>query len=236
MRGARRLVSASALLVGLGVAGFVLAQNKTVPPPAPVLPTPPAANAPAPPPTVTTTVPNTPAAKALADAVTPEEGAIPPKAETAKPVIKAEAPAPAPKAPVEPLKRARYTSAVLQAVDKITAETLRFETKVGEPVRYKGLILTVRSCETTAADETAPDSIAFLDVQSQPLNSPGHAAAPPRQVFRGWMFASSPALHPFEHPIYDVWLVACRTAAPVVVAPAAVKTPAVPPKASAKRS
>ena len=121
-------------------------------------------------------------------------------------------------------------------MDKITAETLRFEAKVGEPVRYKGLVLTVRACETTAADETAPDNIAYLEVQSQPLNSPGHAAAPPRQVFRGWMFANSPALHPFEHPIYDVWLIACRTAAPSVVAPASGRSrPPYRPSASAKR-
>jgi hypothetical protein len=34
-------------------------------------------------------------------------------------------------------------------------------------------------------------------------------------VFRGWMFASSPGLHPVEHPLYDVWLIACKTPAPV---------------------
>ncbi len=227
---------------GLGLmalAGLVAAQeaNKTAPvaKPAPAAPaaTTPATVAPATPPVVTTAVPNTPAAKALANAVTPEEGPPPPKTE-AKPVVKAEPPPP--EKPPEPLKRARYTSAVMQAVDKITAETLRFETKVGEPVRFKGLILTVRSCETSAADEADNDNIAYLDVQSQPISTPGHAAAPPRQVFRGWMFANSPGLHPFEHPIYDVWLIACKTTAPVVVAPAAPKVPAAAAKAPAKRT
>jgi hypothetical protein len=231
MRRARAIVGVAGLLIGLGAGGLVLAQNKTAPAATPSAP--PVSPDAAP---VTTAVPNTPAGKALANAVTPEEGAVPPKADTVKPTIKAEAPPPAPKTPGEPMKRARFTSAVLQAVDKITAETLRFETKVNEPVRFKGLILTVRSCETTAPDETVPDNIAFLEVQSQPLNSPGHAAAAPRQVFRGWMFASSPALHPFEHPIYDVWLVACKTAAPVVTAPAAPKSPAAPAKAAAKRT
>lgn len=232
---------------GLGLmalAGLVAAQeaNKTAPASpaaaankaAPAVSPSPAAT-PAAPPVVTTTVPNTPAAKALANAVTPEEGPPPPKTE-AKPVVKAEAPPPAPAKPAEPLKRARYTAAVMQAVDKITAETLRFETKVGEPVRFKGLILTVRSCETSAADEPDNDNIAYLDVQSQPISTPGHAAAPPRQVFRGWMFANSPGLHPFEHPIYDVWLIACKTTAPVVPPPAAPKAPATPAKAPAKRT
>jgi hypothetical protein len=110
------------------------------------------------------------------------------------------------------MKRPRFDTAILQGVDKITAETLRFEAKVGAPVRYKGLILTVRACETTAADEDISDSVAYLDVQSQPEVLPGRVAAPPRQVFKGWMFASSPTLHPLEHPIYDLWLVACKTA------------------------
>ncbi len=30
-------------------------------------------------------------------------------------------------------------------------------------------------------------------------------------VFSGWMFASSPALNPLEHPVYDVWVIDCQT-------------------------
>ena len=129
--------------------------------------------------------------------------------------VKPAAPKPVetPKPPPEPLKRPRYDTAILQGVDKITAETLRFEAKVGAPVRYKGLILTVRSCESAAADENITDNIAYVDVQSQPEVLPGRVAAPPRQVFKGWMFASSPTLHAFEHPVYDLWLVACKTSA-----------------------
>ena len=28
-------------------------------------------------------------------------------------------------------------------------------------------------------------------------------------VFNGWMFSSSPSLTPFDHPVYDIWLVQC---------------------------
>ena len=28
-------------------------------------------------------------------------------------------------------------------------------------------------------------------------------------AFNGWMFSSSPSLTPFDHPVYDVWLVSC---------------------------
>jgi hypothetical protein len=32
-------------------------------------------------------------------------------------------------------------------------------------------------------------------------------------IFRGWMFASSPALNGLEHPVYDVWVIDCTTRA-----------------------
>ena len=28
-------------------------------------------------------------------------------------------------------------------------------------------------------------------------------------VFNGWMFSSSPSIVPFDHPVYDIWLVGC---------------------------
>ncbi|WP_425407832.1 DUF2155 domain-containing protein [Hyphococcus sp.] len=30
-------------------------------------------------------------------------------------------------------------------------------------------------------------------------------------IFRGWMFASSPALNALEHSVYDVWVIDCKT-------------------------
>ena len=28
-------------------------------------------------------------------------------------------------------------------------------------------------------------------------------------VFNGWTFSSSPAINPFDHPVYDIWLTKC---------------------------
>ncbi|MDB9794956.1 DUF2155 domain-containing protein [bacterium] len=28
-------------------------------------------------------------------------------------------------------------------------------------------------------------------------------------MFNGWTFSSSPAVNPFDHPVYDVWLKRC---------------------------
>jgi hypothetical protein len=124
-----------------------------------------------------------------------------------------------PDKPAEPIKRARSSVAIIQALDKVTTETMRFEAPVGQPIRYKTLVFTVRACETTAPDEDAPDSIAYVTVDTQPKALPGRVAPPGRQIYKGWMYANSPGLNPLEHPVYDAWLIACKTSAPV--APAA---------------
>ena len=28
-------------------------------------------------------------------------------------------------------------------------------------------------------------------------------------IFNGWMFASGPSLNPFDHPVYDLWVIKC---------------------------
>ena len=120
-----------------------------------------------------------------------------------------------------PLKpRVRHTTAILQAVDKVTAESLRFEAEVGKPVRYKTLVFTLRACETEAEDEPVRESAAHLQITSRPAARPGRVQPEAAQVFRGWMFGSSPGLNPFEHPIYDAWLVGCkRPPEPVMAVP-----------------
>ncbi|MFN3514642.1 MAG: DUF2155 domain-containing protein [Phenylobacterium sp.] len=156
----------------------------------------------------------------------PPAKVAPPPPVVAAPPIEAQEVAPAPppaekvatKATEEPLKRQRYDVAVIQALDKISARSVRFEAQVGQPVRYRSLVFTVRACERAAADEAQDDSIAHVTVQSQPRSAPGKPTPPPRQAFRGWMYASSPSLNPLEHPVYDAWLITCRARSPEAVA------------------
>lgn len=75
---------------------------------------------------------------------------------------------------------------------------------VGESVRIGTLEILVRACRYRPPEEP-PESAAFLDITE---TRPG---APAQEVFRGWMFASSPALSAMEHPIYDVWVLSCRS-------------------------
>jgi len=123
-------------------------------------------------------------------------------------------PKPPPPLPPAPAVPVRSPAAVMQALDKVTAETMRFAVPIGEPIRYKNLVFVVKACETTGLGAASPQASAYVVIDSAPLSSGGAAPPPPRQVFKGWMFANSPGLNPFQHPIYDAWLISCMAAAP----------------------
>ncbi len=201
--------SATALAFVLGVGGLVRAQQEqpAAPVPAKAL-TPPKAAAPA----------KAPVAPAAAPAPEPEAPAPSPPLSVASDDNQDEGePAsgkPAPPKPAEPLKRPRYAVAVIQALDKVSAETLRFEAPINQPIRYKSLIFIVRACETTASDETITDAAAHVEIVSQPKGPDDKPPPPGKQVFKGWMFANSPGLNLLQHPVYDAWLIACKTEAP----------------------
>lgn len=121
-----------------------------------------------------------------------------------------EAPAKRVETPAAPARRQRRRVAIVEAIDKITAESMRFEVEVGgRPVRFqRTLIFTARACEVSAPDEQVSDAVAYLEVSLQPRGV--IQVSEPRQIFRGWMFASSPAVSGLQHPIYDAWIVGCR--------------------------
>ncbi len=97
--------------------------------------------------------------------------------------------------------------AVLRGLDKVTARVREYELPVGQTMRMGGLSITVRACHTRPPEEP-PESTAFLEIDE---NRAGNTQ---ERVFSGWMFASSPALNPLEHPVYDVWLMTCRALSP----------------------
>jgi hypothetical protein len=92
--------------------------------------------------------------------------------------------------------------AMLQGLDKITARTEVLRLPMGERVAYGTLRITARACLTTPPTEP-PESAVFLEIQ---VADPGRET---RTAFTGWMFASSPSLSALEHPVYDVWPIAC---------------------------
>lgn len=96
---------------------------------------------------------------------------------------------------------------VLGTLDKITARVSNLEVPLNEPVRFGTLEITARSCNSTPPEEP-PETSAFLEIREIRRNEE------PKNVFSGWMFASSPALSAMEHAVYDVWVLSCTTLSP----------------------
>lgn len=217
----------TARLALLGVLAWSIGLARAQPPaqaPAPnVAPTPSVAPTPANPPAV---APPAPAANII---TAPVPGDVTLEGAPANVVKATPTPTPTPTPqvalPVGPPAPVRSPIAVLRVLDKVTAETMRFEAPVGRHVRYKSLIFTVSVCETRGPNDAAPRPSAYVVIDSQPPAPPGYAPPPMRQVFKGWMFAGAPGLHPFEHPVYDAWLEVCGGGP---AAPAASPTPIAP--------
>ena len=104
-------------------------------------------------------------------------------------------------------RRQSYPIAVLQGLDKVTARVTTLQAPVGETVRFGTLEIRAAVCEKRPPEET-PESAAFLDIVER------RAERAPVDVFRGWMFASSPGLSPMQHPVYDLWMVDCVNSSP----------------------
>lgn len=95
--------------------------------------------------------------------------------------------------------------AVLRTLDKITGRISELSVAVGSIERFGTLSIKVDYCRTRPPIET-PESFAFLEIDDT-----GVSGGTPERVFEGWMLASSPALNPLEHAVYDVWVIQCKT-------------------------
>ena len=93
-------------------------------------------------------------------------------------------------------------TARMQAMDKITGRVSEIDVPVNSPVKFGSFSILVRKCVTRTPEET-PENTAFVDVIDD------YDRENPVNIFKGWMFSSSPALSAVEHPIYDVWLLKC---------------------------
>jgi hypothetical protein len=94
---------------------------------------------------------------------------------------------------------------VLRALDKITGRVSTLEVPVGKTARFGTLEITAWQCDE-APPEQRPESAAFLQIREvQPNENP-------EEWFSGWMLASSPALSALQHPVYDLWVIACKNA------------------------
>lgn len=103
-------------------------------------------------------------------------------------------------------------SVQLRALDKITTRITEVELPVGDEKKFGTLIIKARYCRSRPPQET-PESFVYLEIDDIKVGGERE------RVFDGWMLASSPAVSALEHPVYDVWVIGCKTVAPSDVEP-----------------
>lgn len=91
------------------------------------------------------------------------------------------------------------TTAFVEIVDE--APPPKSNLKIPEPKKKKPA--KVKSEAVAAAGEHGG--------ALSPAAPASQAALPANVVFSGWMFESSPALSALQHPVYDVWVIDCKT-------------------------
>ena len=91
----------------------------------------------------------------------------------------------------------------LKILDKISSKNELINLTNGEELIYKDLAIKSMKCTNSEFDDN-PEIKAYIQVRDLTRNDNDKV-----YVFNGWMFSSSPSIVPFDHPVYDIWLVRC---------------------------
>ena len=91
----------------------------------------------------------------------------------------------------------------IKILDKISSKNTLLKLKNGELITFKDLSIKSLKCKNSEFDDN-PEITAYIQVKD--LNDKNNNEV---FVFNGWMFSSSPSIIPFDHPVYDVWLIKC---------------------------
>ena len=91
----------------------------------------------------------------------------------------------------------------IKILDKISSKNELINLDNGEERIYKDLAIKVMKCTNSELDDN-PEIKAYIQVRDLTKKNNDKVF-----VFNGWMFSSSPSIAPFDHPVYDIWLVNC---------------------------
>ena len=91
----------------------------------------------------------------------------------------------------------------IKVLDKVSSKNKLLKLKNGEDFNYKDLLIKSIKCKNSEFDDN-PEITAYIQVSDLTNKNKDDVF-----VFNGWMFSSSPSITPFDHPVYDIWLVSC---------------------------
>jgi hypothetical protein len=99
--------------------------------------------------------------------------------------------------------------AVIRGLDKVTGHASDYTLSIGRATRVGSLEVIARACTKSAPEET-PEVRIYVEVFDNPPAREGEESER-REIFHGWLFASSPGLSAVDHPTYDIWAIDCRS-------------------------
>ncbi|MDB9937436.1 DUF2155 domain-containing protein [Candidatus Pelagibacter sp.] len=91
----------------------------------------------------------------------------------------------------------------IKILDKVSSKTNLLKLKIGEEKKFQNLLIKSLKCKNSEFDDN-PEITAYIQVQDL-VNKNNDEVF----IFNGWTFSSSPAINPFDHPVYDIWLTKC---------------------------
>ena len=91
----------------------------------------------------------------------------------------------------------------IKILDKISSKNTLLKLKNGKLIKFKDLSIKSLKCKNSEFDDN-PEITAYIQVRDLTNKNNDEVF-----VFNGWMFSSSPSIAPFDHSVYDVWLISC---------------------------
>ena len=91
----------------------------------------------------------------------------------------------------------------IKILDKVSSKTNLLSLTIGEEKKFQNLLIKSLKCNNSEFDDN-PEITAYIQVQDL-MNRDNNEVF----IFNGWTFSSSPAINPFDHPVYDIWLTKC---------------------------
>jgi len=91
----------------------------------------------------------------------------------------------------------------IKILDKVSSKSNLLRLKIGEEKNYKNLLIKSLKCKNSEFDDN-PEITAYIQVQDLTNKDNDEVF-----IFNGWTFSSSPTINPFDHPVYNIWLMKC---------------------------
>jgi len=105
--------------------------------------------------------------------------------------------------PVIALENSNEQFIDIRILDKVSSKTNLVTLRIGVEKKFQNLLIKSLKCKNSEFDDN-PEITAYIQVKDL-TNKDNNEVF----VFNGWTFSSSPAVNPFDHPVYDIWLTKC---------------------------